>query len=386
NSPSSPYEGNLYSAWTDFGGPYNEEIVISRSTDDGLSWSPRQEISSAVNAGSHNQGVNISSGPNGEVYVTWAIYDSFPADETAIGFTVSTDGGQTFAPAQRIITNIRGIRNTGTSKNHRVASFPVMAVDLSGGPRQGYIYIVWTNVGEPGINTGPDIDNYMIRSTDGGNTWSPPIRINQDPTGQGKEHYFPWISCDPVTGNLSVISYDDRNVSSTQCEVFVANSTDGGMTWEDFKISDVAFTPKPIPGLAGGYFGDYLGISARGGRVYPVWTDNRTGRALAYVSPFVFQPGQVTVDQKLSDGTSVDSIGRWEGGPDFVPYAVPHTFSFEIGSTETLRGAQKIISNEKYHNWSLDDMITNHREFQITAGFPGQLVSEFNPTKPGITV
>ncbi|NIR92181.1 MAG: hypothetical protein GWO08_00460, partial [Gammaproteobacteria bacterium] len=28
----------------------------------------------------------------------------------------------------------------------------------------------------------------------------------------------------------------------------------------------------------------------------------------------------------------------------------------------------------------------NHRELQISAGFPGQLVSEFNPTKPGITV
>ncbi|NIT59687.1 MAG: hypothetical protein GWN00_26745, partial [Aliifodinibius sp.] len=105
NSPTSPHEGNLYSAWTDFGGANNEEIVISRSTDNGLTWSTLQNISAAVNAGSHNQGVNISTGPNGEVYVAWAIYDSFPADETAIGFTVSTDGGQTFAPAQRIITN-----------------------------------------------------------------------------------------------------------------------------------------------------------------------------------------------------------------------------------------------------------------------------------------
>ncbi|NIT59688.1 MAG: hypothetical protein GWN00_26750, partial [Aliifodinibius sp.] len=159
-------------------------------------------------------------------------------------------------------------------------------VDLSGGARRGNIYIVWTNIGEPGINTGPDIDNYIVRSTDGGTTWSSPVRINQDPTGQGKEHYFPWITCDPVTGALSVISYDDRNVSSTQCEVFVANSIDGGQTWEDFKVSDVAFTPAPIPGLASGYFGDYLGISARGAKVYPVWTDNRSGSALAYVSPF----------------------------------------------------------------------------------------------------
>ncbi len=43
-------------------------------------------ISAAVNAGSHNQGVNIQTGPDGEVYVAWAIYDAFPTDETATGF------------------------------------------------------------------------------------------------------------------------------------------------------------------------------------------------------------------------------------------------------------------------------------------------------------
>jgi len=47
-----------------------------------------------------------------------------------------------------------------------VYSFPVMAVDISEGSYSGSIYIVWTNVGIPGINIGPDIDNYMIRSTD----------------------------------------------------------------------------------------------------------------------------------------------------------------------------------------------------------------------------
>ncbi|MFQ5582841.1 MAG: sialidase family protein, partial [Calditrichia bacterium] len=286
NSPTSPFEANLYSAWTDFGGANDAEIMISRSTDDGVSWSTPINISSAVNAGSHNQGVNITTGPNGTVYVAWAIYDSWPSDESAIGFATSTDGGATFSPAVRIITNIRGVRNSETSKNHRVASFPVIDADISGGSRNGWLYVVWVNIGVPGVNNGPDIDVYMIRSTDGGATWSSPIRVNQDPAGQGKEHYNTWLTCDPVTGNLSVIMYDDRNVSSNQCEVFVANSLDGGNTWEDFKVSDVAFTPSPIPGLAGGYFGDYLGISARGGKVYPCWTDNRTGTALTYVSPF----------------------------------------------------------------------------------------------------
>ncbi|MDA3944091.1 MAG: GEVED domain-containing protein [Bacteroidetes bacterium] len=286
NSLSSPYEGNLYNVWSDFGGPYDSEIVVSYSTDDGDTWTPRTPISTAVNAGSHNQGVNVNTGPNGEVYAVWAIYNSWPSDEGALGFSRSFDGGETWEDATRIIENIRGIRTTETSKNHRVNSFPVMTVDISGGPDNGTLYVVWSNIGIPGFNENESIDVYMIKSTDQGDTWSTPTRINQDPYGEGKEHYFPWITCDPENGILSVVFYDDRNVNSNQCEVFCANSFDGGETWEDFKVSDVAFTPSPIPGLAGGYMGDYLGISARGGKVYPVWGDNRLGYMMTFTSPY----------------------------------------------------------------------------------------------------
>jgi PKD repeat protein len=289
NSATSPHEGNVYVSYTDFGAT-GYPIEITRSTNDGLSYSTPIVLSGAINAGSHNQGVNIQTGPNGEVYVLWAVYDSWPSDETAMGLAKSTDGGATFAPATRIISNIRGIRTTETSKNHRVNSFPSMAVDISGGPNNGNIYIVWANVGVPGVNTGSDIDVYMIRSTNGGSSWSTPVKVNQDPSGLSKEHYFPWITCDRLTGELSVVFYDDRNVTSTQCEVWAAASSDGGLTWEDFKVSDVAFTPAPIPGLASNYMGDYLGINAVGSRVYPTWTDNRSGVTLTYTSPYDLSP------------------------------------------------------------------------------------------------
>ena len=290
NSISSPYEGNLYVSWTNFGGSYDTEIGISRSTDDGVNWSSPLAISTAVNAGSHNQGVNLQTGPEGQVYALWAIYDGWPTDECALGFAKSLDGGATYQPASRIITNIRGIRTTMTHKNMRVNSFPSMAVDISNGPNRGAIYAVWANIGIPGENTGSGIDVYMIKSTDQGATWSTPLRINQDAFGLGKQHYFPWICCDPKSGTLSCIFYDDRNVSASQSEVFAANSRDGGQTWEDFKISDVSFTPSPIPGLASSYMGDYLGISSNNRKVYPVWSDNRSGIVMAYTSPYQTGP------------------------------------------------------------------------------------------------
>lgn len=333
NNLSSDYEGRLYDSWTPLGGsnPNQNEIVICYS-DNGDNWTSPIAISTAVNAGSHNQGTNISTGPNGEVYVVWAIYDSWPSDETALGFARSSDGGENWDDATRIIENIRGIRTTKTSKNMRVNSFPSMAVDQN----TGTIYVVWTNIGVPGVNTEDDIDVYMIKSTDEGDTWSDPIRVNQDDAGLGKEHYFPWIACDPVTGALSVIFYDDRNVSSSQCEVFCANSVDEGETWEDFKVSDVAFTPTPIPGLASSYFGDYLGIRSHNAKVYPVWTDNRTGTAMTYVSPYIInvapRPEGLTATVVFETG---EATLNWsfEGGENFENFKV-YRDDVLIGTTE----------------------------------------------------
>ncbi len=222
NSPTSSFQGNLYDAWTTFGGSNDSQIGVSYSNTNGTSWSAVQHISQGVNAGSHNQGVNLKTGPNGEAYAAWAVYDSWPSDEKAIGFSKSLDGGVTWQTAFRAINNIKGIRTTGVPQNQRVNSFPSMACDISNGPNRGAIYIVWTNIGVPGTNTGSDVDIYMIKSTDQGATWSTPIRVNQDATGAGKKHYFGWVTCDQANGMLSVVYYDNRNVNSNQTETYIS--------------------------------------------------------------------------------------------------------------------------------------------------------------------
>lgn len=334
NSPSSPYEGYLYDAWTTFGGQNDNDIEIASSSTNGESWTPPVNISNNLNAGSHSQGVNITTGPGGEAYALFAIYDNWPSDEDALALARSFDGGATWE-SFRILENIRGIRTSETSKNMRVNSFPVITADISNGPNRGTLYAVWANIGYPGINTGSDIDVYMIKSEDDGDTWSDPVRVNQDPAGLGKQHFFPWIDCDPVSGTLSVVFYDDRNVSSSQCEVYCAVSYDGGDSWEDFMVSDVSFSPSPIPGLASGYFGDYLGISSYGGKVYPVWTDNRTGVALTYVSPFTTSTmtPPVSLQATLNEENGIVDL-TWEHplGPTFDHFNIYRKLAL-IGTT-----------------------------------------------------
>lgn len=338
NNQTSPFEGNVYVAWTNYGGENNGDIGFAYSHDDGESWMSNMNISSAVNTGEHNQGVNLSTGPNGEVYAVWAIYDEWPGDESAIGFAKSLDGGVTWDPAYRIIANIRGIRRTGTSKAMRVNSFPCATVDNSDLDYNGTIYVTWTNIGIPGQNEGDDLDVYHIKSIDEGTTWSAPIRINQDPPGQGYEHYFPWITCDEATGILSAVFYDDRNVGGDDIEVFCANSQDGGETWEDFKVSDVSSTPEPIPGLVGNYFGDYLGITAQDGWVYPTWTDNRTGTAMTYVSPYqtnpLNRPRNLIADLTFETG-SVDLIWSYDEGPNFSNFMLYRNGEFITSIEDT---------------------------------------------------
>ena len=294
----SPYEGRVYVAWTDFGGSNDGDIVLKYSTDNGTTWSTPKNLSSTLNAGSHNQGVNIQTGPNGEVYAAWAVYDNFPSGEDAIGFAKSTDGGDTWTAA-RIFGAMTpngnfnfGIRGNIKPTSIRVASFPSMAVDrttvVSGVATSGNIYITWPQINVAPAGTDPDI--VMIKSTDGGTTWSSAVRVNDDAVSNGKDQYFPWMTVDPSTGQLLFVFYDSRNVSNDSASVWMARSLDDGMTFDNFEVSEQPFKPKPIPGLAGGYQGDYIGIAALNNTAYPYWADDRTGIYQGWMSVVTFGP------------------------------------------------------------------------------------------------
>ena len=246
-TPSSPFANTLYCSWTRFAA--NTSILLIRSTDEGVTWNTPVTVSDGAGG---VQGSFPATSSDGELYVIWRSSSS----GGQIRFDKSTDGGLTFGTDK--------IVSTAPS-----AWFPHMAVDLSGGPFHNYIYVVWDD-----LSNGDD-DIFLSISSDGGETWTPTQRINNDPIGNGKDQFWPSIAISEL-GEIVILFYDNRNTSSNDIiEAYIARSTDGGVTFTNELLSTQP-SPTNIPN-GDVRFGDYINIDFVGGNIVPVWTDERAG-------------------------------------------------------------------------------------------------------------
>jgi hypothetical protein len=307
-SPTSPYKDNIYAAFTFFHfSDFNpieghNNIFFTRLSHSGTDLVQTECKNISQELGDLNQGVNVQVGTQGQIFAVWSVYDGPANDgEDNYGFAKSLDGGNTFTNPIRIFSDgvVRGMRSDPINPAWngllpvRVNSYPVLTV-VNAGIYAGRLIMVWTNRGQPGTNIGDELSVYCVYSDDEGNSWSDPIRINSDAYANNKR-FFPWITCDPITHALSVIFYDNRNCNADQYAAWVANSYDGGVTWDDFMIGDYCFTPQGFSTVPS-FFGDYLGISSYDGIVYPIWTSNHEADQLPrlYCSPYVQSPPDIS--------------------------------------------------------------------------------------------
>ncbi|HNS18071.1 MAG TPA: hypothetical protein PKI34_09655 [Bacteroidales bacterium] len=255
---------NIYVTWTqfdDYGSSYfgdSSIIRFSKSTDQGMTWSEPKRLSNiagnCVDDDLTVEGAVPAIGPNGEIYVAW----SGPA---GIVFDRSLDEGETWLEEDIFIAEHPGGWAYDIPGISRCNGMPVTACDISGGPYHGTIYVNWSDQ-RNGVD---DTDVWLSRSTDGGNTWSEPSRVNDDPPG--RQQFFTWMTIDQTTGVLYFVFYDRRNYTSNLTDVYMALSEDGGETFLNFKVSESPFMPSSSI-----FFGDYTNISAHNGVVRPIWT------------------------------------------------------------------------------------------------------------------
>jgi hypothetical protein len=240
-------------------------VEFQRSTDGGVTWQAPINIPSSPIYGT------LDVDTNGNLFVGGEGFSTFFCERSSN----AQIGGQTPTFDQSTNVNMGGDLGGGGINPAGLDGMLFLAIDRSGGPTNNNIYML-ASVVPPGRST---TDVMFVRSTDGGLTFSAPLRVNDDPVNPSKWHWFGTFSVAP-NGRLDAVWYDTRNASNnTDSELFYSWSTDGGVTWAPNVQVSNSFNPfEGYPNQS--KIGDYITI-----------VSDATGGNVAYAATFNLNPG-----------------------------------------------------------------------------------------------
>ncbi len=225
---------------------------------------------------------DVAIGPAGEVMQVCALTESGQGGGKLF-VSVDPDGLGPAGFGDRVFvthTHVGGFDFIPPQPDRSVDAEPGLAWDRTGGVHNGRVYLVYTNE-HP--NESDDTDVYVRSSDDGGATWSPGVRVNDDRTANSQ--FLPKISLDPTTGNLAVVWHDSRmdlgaagpgdtdGIPNDDAQFWGAFSTDGGASFSP-NIQISKGTSNSHDSGNGIDYGDYTGLSFFGGVAHPAWADN----------------------------------------------------------------------------------------------------------------
>ena len=178
-------------------------LRFARSDDGGRTWSEPVSVNEGATFGSHNFH-SLLAAPGGVVYASWL---SSVEGNSGVWIRRSNDGGRTWGPSQGV---------------HLEPTCPCCRTSLAAGP-DGSLYAAWRK-----IFPGDVRDIVVARSTDGGLTWSPPVRPREDGwVFPGCPHAGPSLRV-AADGSLHVAWWTGK---SGEAGVYYARSDDGGATF-----------------------------------------------------------------------------------------------------------------------------------------------------------
>jgi hypothetical protein len=216
--------GNIYANWNFIFSTCNGDMTISY--DAGDSFEPCINVPTAPRWGT------VIVGPEGEVYI---------AGESFVVIKSSTlqDPNENPAWDFNVDVNLGGFVQFSAGPNPGgLLGQAWIDVDRSGGPQHGWVYLL-CSVDPPGSDP---MDVMFSRSTDGGLTWSAPVRVNDD-IGTTAWQWFGTMSVAP-NGRIDAIWNDTRHdPGGYDSELYYSFSEDGGVTWSE----NVALTPAFDP-------------------------------------------------------------------------------------------------------------------------------------------
>jgi hypothetical protein len=227
-------DGNVYGTWQAAAGCCGNSI-FTRSIDGGTSFQSPVPVAQSPGLGT------LAVAPDGTVYSA-GIQESFGQDLNTYVLAKSTNAKNpavtpTFTGA---VINMGGGMGFGLAPNPAgLTGQPTVAVDRTNGPTLGYVYILGSVDPLNSLSTDP-IDVHFIRSTNGGSTFTQPLRVNDDPK-VGNWHWLAAMSVAP-NGRIDAVWNDTRNSGgqTNLSQLFYAYSWDQGQHWS----TNVAASPQ----------------------------------------------------------------------------------------------------------------------------------------------
>jgi len=314
-----PGEGHIYAYWTQ-----NFSICVpgffTRSADRGASFESCVEIDGGPFWGT------LATGPESELYTGGVGFSDFVVSKS----TTAADSFATVAWDTAVTVSLDGSIEAfagGNSPNPvGLLGQTWIAVDHSGGETRGNVYLLCS---VSRFSNSDPLDVMVAKSTDGGKTWSDPVRVNDD-AGLTSWQWFGTMSVAP-DGRIDVVWLDTReNPGTVLSNLYYSYSTDAGETWSvNQRLSD-SFDPH-VGWPQQDKMGDYFDMVSTDQGAHLAWTATFNGEEDVYYG-FIPAPvtGVVSGDEPLPQGFRLE-----QNYPN--PFNPATEISFVIGAAGPVR-------------------------------------------------
>jgi hypothetical protein len=197
----SPNQDHVYAMWSVFNG-FTSVIKVAVSRDRGRTFAPAITLTEPQASGPSNTYIYPSIDAAGTVYVAFSSFPACCGTPATMYVTHSIDDGATWGPfvqaAKTSVITSEVLPNT-TFRDGIVENFAASPT------YPGHLYLTWE------AWDGTQMDVLFSQSTDGGSTWSNPVRVNDnvEPASGPTDQFQPSVAAGP-DGAVAIAFYDRR--------------------------------------------------------------------------------------------------------------------------------------------------------------------------------